>query len=99
MNSVNTQKNMAKSCFAACAKDTRLLQILTRAVVRPTVGGVVSRFHFSAGCHSICQATSGTAHINHLTRCRIFRGKVRQRQNQKQKQHLDERTQLRQTYE
>jgi hypothetical protein len=88
MSRLNHQKNIAKSRFFACAGDARLLHILQRAVVRPTVGGVVSRFHSFAGDLPNCRHTLGS-NDNNLKRCRIFRGKVLQRQNQKQKQHLE----------
>jgi hypothetical protein len=88
-NRPNRQKNIAKSRFFACASDTRLLHILQRAAVRPTIGGVVSRFQFSAGEHSNCAVTRGSIKKRHLLRCGIFRGKVSQRQNQKQKPPLD----------
>jgi hypothetical protein len=89
MNDSNRQKNIAKSRFFACADGARLLHILQRAVVRPTVGGIVSRFHSFAGDHPNCRYTLGSDDKNNLKRCGIFRGKVLQRQNQKQKQHLE----------
>jgi hypothetical protein len=89
MSNANHQKNIAKSRFFACANDARLLQILTRAAVRPTVGGVVSRVHSSAGCHFNDAVTPGSIDKTILTRGGIFRGKVWPRQNQKLKPPLD----------
>jgi len=89
MSCSNPQKNIAESRFFACANDTRLLQILQRAAVCPAVGGVVSRFHFSAGGHFNHEVTPGSTKKNILTRCGIFRGKVLRRQNQKLKQPLE----------
>jgi hypothetical protein len=77
MKNLNRQKNIANSRFFACAAGARLLQILRRAAVRPTVGGVVARFHSSAGCHF--HVTPGFASTNNLTRCGIFRGKILRR--------------------
>jgi hypothetical protein len=89
MSNLNLQKNMAESRFFACANDTRLLQVLQRAVVRPAVGGVVSRFHFSAGGYFNCEVAPGSTHKYNLIRRGIFRGKVLRRQNQKLKQPLE----------
>jgi hypothetical protein len=99
MKTMNRQKNIVKSRFVACVKPARLLQILERAVVRPAAGGAGLQFDFSTGCQVHHKSMSRPHNRINLTRCEAFRGKVSRRQNQKTKQHLEERTHPRQTHE
>ncbi|HAO77471.1 MAG TPA: hypothetical protein DCQ92_00580 [Verrucomicrobia subdivision 3 bacterium] len=92
------KKNIAGKCFAACTEGSRLLIFLSEAARRATAGGLSWEFGFSASCHFRDDFTPLMSK-NILTRCEIFRGKVSRRKNQKPKQHLEERTQPRQTHE
>jgi hypothetical protein len=89
------QKNIAGKCFAACTQGARLLIFLSEAARRATAGGMSWEFGFSASCHFRDDFTPRMSE-NNLTRHEIFRGKVSRRKNQNKKQHLDERTHLRQ---
>jgi len=84
MKTLNRQKNLEKSRFAACEKAARLLTICVRAAGRVPVSKSVSPVHLSAGNYFHGESSSGSQNNNiNLTRCEIFRGKVPPRQTQK----------------
>src|ERR1035437_1021937 len=98
MKTMNHQKNIVQPRFAACTHGSRLLIFLSEAARRATAGGLSWEFGFSASCHFRDDFTPLMSK-NILTRCEIFRGKILRRKNQKPKQHLEARTQPRQTHE
>jgi hypothetical protein len=78
-------KNIAKGCFAACARGPRLLIFLSEAARRATAGGLYWEFSgSSAGCYFRDDFTPLMSD-NILKRNEIFRGKVSRRKNQNHK--------------
>jgi len=88
---MKTSKNIAVKCIAACVESSRLLNFLSEAARRATTGGFSWEFGFSASSH-FRDDFSPLMTANILKRHEIFRGKVSRRKNQKQKNHLEERT-------
>ncbi|HEV2693788.1 MAG TPA: hypothetical protein VG347_12925 [Verrucomicrobiae bacterium] len=91
---MKTSKNIVNKCFAACVESPRLLSFLSEAARRAATGGITWEFGFSASSHFRDDFTPSMP-VNILKRHEIFRGKVSRRNNQKQKNHLEERTQSR----
>jgi hypothetical protein len=93
--------NIENRRFVACAARARLLSICVRTARRAPVSESSSHFHLSAGCNSRdrFKSVSQKSDRNNLTRCEIFRGKVPPRKTQKNKNRLETRTHLRQSYE
>jgi len=89
------QKNIVNTRFAACTDNARLINFLMDAARRAIAGGRFWEFNFSTGGHFRDSFIPLTGK-NNLTRHEIFRGKLSRRKNQKQNNHLEERTHLRQ---
>jgi hypothetical protein len=79
MKTLNLQKNIGESRFAACQRGARLIKISLRAAV------AVSRFSYSVNGFFRGEFLSASPSQNNLMRCEIFRGKVARRKNSKPK--------------
>jgi hypothetical protein len=98
MKPLKRQKNIANTRFAACTDNAWLLTFWMDAARRAIAGRRFWEFSFSTGGH-FRDSFSPAMNKNNLTRHEIFRGKLSRRNNQKhnkQKNHLEERTQSRQ---
>jgi hypothetical protein len=96
---MNCEKFTLNHRFAACAAGARLLSICMRAAGRVPASKSVSKVHLSAGYFIHVGMTPGLPNKTNLTRCKIFRGKVLQRKNQKPKNTSKPSPHRRLTYE
>ena len=81
------QKNIVNTRFAACTAHARLLFFESVAARSATVGGQFQEFKLSNDVpfRDHLLPFIGGDDLANLTRCEIFRGKISQRNNQKQK--------------
>jgi hypothetical protein len=87
---MKTLRTLEKICFAPCATGISLLDIMAVMARGARVGGMFSIF--SAGNNFIGGFTPEPPAKINLTRREIFRGKISLRQNQTNRNHLEERT-------